>query len=180
MNDEIKRLNKELSVARKLNRQYQDKEARKEQEKNYTRNLDFVQVERSYFLLTSELARENITALQVLFLLIQAMNKNNEIKIDYEILGKVTKKSRSTLSKAIKHLADNKWLFIMRDGVSNVYVINHSIFWTNDRDKKNPAFKSELQNDKTKPEKDIRFNKEYRSKKLKLKRRKSAEENKEE
>lgn len=100
------------------------------------KNMDFVQMSRSEMRALSELGAENPVALQLLMLFGQVMNKQNAVMMSYKAMIDITGKSRSTLDRAIKKLAKQRWIQVVKVGQSNVYVLNSAVFWTDRGDKK--------------------------------------------
>lgn len=100
------------------------------------KNMDFVQLSRSEMRALSELGAESPVALQLLMLFGQVMNKQNAVMMSYKAMMDITGKSRSTLDRAIKTLAKQHWIQVVKVGQSNVYVLNSAVFWTDRGDKK--------------------------------------------
>lgn len=121
------------------------------------KNMDFVQLSRAEMRALSELGAQNPVALQVLMLFGQAMNKQNAVMISFKAMMDITGKSRSTLDRAIKCLASQKWIQIVKVGQSNVYVLNSSVFWTDRGDRKYRAtFTATIETTLEEQEKDLR------------------------
>lgn len=93
------------------------------------KNRDYVRFNRDSMMVIAELNDENPSALKVFMFISQNMDANNALCVSMKALEEALGLSRSTLSRAIKYLEENKWLCIRKLGVSNVYTINSEIAW---------------------------------------------------
>lgn len=94
------------------------------------KNRNFVQLNRDFMMDIAALGKENPTALTVFLFISQNMDGNNALCISMKALEEALELSRSTLSRAVKHLKDKGWMCVLKTGTSNVYVINPEIEWT--------------------------------------------------
>jgi DNA-binding transcriptional ArsR family regulator len=62
--------------------------------------------------------------------LIKNMDYTNALCVSSTALQEVLGLSRPTISRAVKHLKDNGWVCVLKQGTSNVYVINPDVAWT--------------------------------------------------
>lgn len=108
--------------------------------KDEQKNLDFVQIYPETFSNFSELTKENPISAQILFFLIQNMAAhNNAVSVSYTTLQELLGYSRPTLSKAVKTLEDKRYIEIIKQGTSNVYVINEKVAWRKARNQRQYA-----------------------------------------
>lgn len=147
--DEVSRLRKELSQAVDL---LEIERARK----RLPKNLDFVQVERSELRCIAELGQTSPLALDVLMMLVQAMNKENAVMMSYETMAALTGKKDRTLRRAVKILKDGNWIQVIKVGTANAYVVNNAVFWTDRGDKKYASFSAQVVTTFDEQDKDVR------------------------
>ena len=76
------------------------------------------------------LIAENATAASIFIFLTKQMNTVNAVSCSQVLLQEIVNKSRTTVAKAIKHLEDNSYLSIFKQGNCNVYVMNPNIVWS--------------------------------------------------
>lgn len=94
------------------------------------KNKNFVQLNRDFMMDIATLGKENPTALTVFLFISQNMDGNNALCVSMKALEEALELSRSTLSRAVKHLKDKGWMCVLKTGTSNVYIINPEIEWT--------------------------------------------------
>ena len=63
-------------------------------------------------------------------LLIKHMDGTNALCVSMQALTEIMALSRQSLSKSVKYLKDNGWVCVMRNGSSNVYIVNPDVAWT--------------------------------------------------
>lgn len=104
------------------------------------KNINFVQIYPETFRNFSELTKKNPISAQILFFLIQNMAAhNNAVSVSYTALQEILGYSRPTLSKAIKTLEDDQYIEVIKQGTSNVYVINEKVAWRKARNQRRYA-----------------------------------------
>lgn len=107
--------------------------------KNFTeddKNRNFVQLNRDFMMDIAKLSKENPNALSVFMFISQNMDGNNALCISMKAMEEALELSRSTLSRAVKHLKEKGWLCVLKTGTSNVYIINPEIEWTSWKNQK--------------------------------------------
>jgi hypothetical protein len=107
-----------------------------EQENRAKKNYNFTQFYRSSFKEFRALVRSNSTAVEILMIIVEKMNKQNALVISQKTLTKITGKTRQTISKAVKTLEKKHFIQIIKVGTANAYVVNSNVFWQSDADKK--------------------------------------------
>lgn len=127
--NDVKQLEKELKTVRALNENLTNQLDKKDKENNNKRNHNFVQVYRDQLLQLRKLTHKNKTALSVLLLLVEKMNKQNSLIIYQNTMIKILGKSRQTISKSINILKNEKFIDIVKVGSANAYIINANVFW---------------------------------------------------
>lgn len=93
------------------------------------KNSNYVRFNRDSLMDIAKLGTEKPSALKVFMFISQNMDANNALFVSMKALGKVLGLSRTTLSRTVHYLEENKWLFIHKLGSSNFYVINPEIAW---------------------------------------------------
>jgi DNA-binding MarR family transcriptional regulator len=130
-NNTVKQLQEELKTTRALNTNLTNQLDKKEAEAAYKKNHNFVQLYRDQLLQLRKLTHKNKTALSVLLLLVEKMDKQNALIISQNTLMKILGKSRQTISKSIKVLKEGNFINIVKVGTANAYIINANVFWQN-------------------------------------------------
>ena len=104
------------------------------------KNIDFVQISPETFSNFSELTKKNPISAQILFFLIQNMAAhNNAVSVSYTALQEILGYSRPILTKAIKTLENDRYIEVIKQGTSNVYVINEKVAWRKARNQRQYA-----------------------------------------
>ncbi|HFI0429996.1 TPA: ArsR family transcriptional regulator [Streptococcus suis] len=67
----------------------------------------------------------------ILGFLVANMNGFNACMVSYEVLQDVMEKSRTTIFRAVKKLEELGFVKIYKSGTSNIYTINHNVYWKN-------------------------------------------------
>lgn len=123
-----------MGLAEKANymaSQVQSKTAKQQREaEEEKKNRNFVQLYRPQIDNVTELAFENPTAFRLLMFLIKNMDYSNALCVSNTALQEVMELSKPTICRAIKYLKDNGWVCVLKQGTSNVYVINPDVAWT--------------------------------------------------
>ena len=94
------------------------------------KNRDFIQLYRDHVDDVARLAREQPRAYDLFMLLIKHMDGTNALCVSMQALTEIMALSRQSLSKSVKYLKDNGWVCVMRNGSSNVYIVNPDVAWT--------------------------------------------------
>lgn len=72
---------------------------------------------------------ENPKALKLLFFIFDHMDKYNAVMCSYQVFQEALGLSNRTVSRCIKYLKDNGFLYVYKSGSSNVYVANKDLVW---------------------------------------------------
>jgi hypothetical protein len=136
MTDDVNKLKQELARYKTLNHNLQDALSTRNEEEYDTKNANFVQLYKNHLKDLRRLTQDDKNALTILLLMVEKMNNQNAIVISQANMMKITKKSRSSVSNAIKALKKHKYVQIVKIGTSNAYVVNAAVFWQDDKDKK--------------------------------------------
>lgn len=98
--------------------------------KEEQKNKNFVQFYKNYMGTVTTLAVDNPTAFRVFMLICQHMDGTNALCVSMLALSEILNTSRQTISKSVKYLKDNGWMCVLKNGTSNVYIINPQVVWT--------------------------------------------------
>lgn len=167
---DIKSVDRTLSVTDQLHKALEEKRLLEEQirqqkiEQAKNQNKDFVQLTRAEMRKISELSSKKggQSALNLLMLFAQNMNKQNAVMISFDMLEKVTGKSRATIDRSIKLLKQDQWIQVVKVGNANVYVLNSAVFWTDKADKRFASFSAQIVTTLDEQDADIRKNPEVK------------------
>jgi hypothetical protein len=108
-------------------------------------NIDFVMVFRQSMPATRDLAIKEPKAFALLWFLIEQMDRENALIISKETLAELHDCSIRTITRQLAVLKDSNFITIVKSGVSNVYLVNASVAWTADGNKKQYAkFKAQV------------------------------------
>lgn len=72
---------------------------------------------------------ENPKALKLLFFIFDHMDNYNAVICSYQVFQEALGMSGRTVSRAIKYLKDNGFIYIYKSGSSNVYIANKNLVW---------------------------------------------------
>lgn len=75
-----------------------------------------------------ELAIRSPSARKILTALLQAMNRQNEVKLKQSSIIAMTGLSKATLGRSIALLRQKGWIDVAKDGTANVYRLNSDTF----------------------------------------------------
>jgi len=75
------------------------------------------------------LAMKNPIAHGLLYFLVEQMDNYNAVMCSYKVLEEVLDVSSATITRNIKVLKDKKFIAVLKSGTSNVYTVNHNVFW---------------------------------------------------
>lgn len=101
-----------------------------EREERAERNADFVQVYRTNMATFRQIIRENSTAAEIFYFLLEHMDHGNSLACSYTVLQEITGKSRSSVWRAVKYLQDQNYVSVSKMGNCNVYHVNATVAWT--------------------------------------------------
>jgi hypothetical protein len=107
--------------------------------RNIKGNIDFVQIYRTGMQITRELAIREPKAFSLFWFLVEQMDKENALIISKETLAELHNCSVRTITRQIGILKKEKFIEVVKSGVNNVYLINASIAWTADGNRKQYA-----------------------------------------
>lgn len=88
-----------------------------------------VRLNKDFMMNIAKLGSEKPTAFKVFMFISQNMDANNALCVSMKALGEALGFSRTTLSRTVKYLKENEWLYIRKLGTLNVYIINPEIIW---------------------------------------------------
>ena len=115
--------------ARQRDLQNEAKEAL-EAQKEARKNGNFTQVEKDDgWRALRMLIKENPLAAEIFTFLAEKMDRQNSVIASMKVLGEVTGKGRTAISKAVNYLAKKGYLMIGKSGSSNVYIMNPDLVW---------------------------------------------------
>lgn len=100
------------------------------------KNKDFIPLKRKTIDIIIELANQNPKAFELFMIIVKYMNEYNEVGISNAALCERMQCSKSTVVRAIKSLKEWNFIYVYKEGTSNVYVINSNIFWASQADPK--------------------------------------------
>lgn len=72
---------------------------------------------------------ENPKALKLLLFIFDHMDKYNAVICSYQVFQEALGMSSRTVSRCVKYLKDNGFLYVYKSGTSNVYVANNNLVW---------------------------------------------------
>lgn len=101
---------------------------------------DFVQVTRGYLQSLRSLSRRSPAAWQVFALLTERMNKGNALVISQSTMAEILGYTRTTINSAVKLLAAENWVQIVKVGQVNAYLINSKVVWRDHSGKRYAGF----------------------------------------
>lgn len=92
-------------------------------------NNPFYQFYKHNFKLIRWVIHQNSLAAEVLFFLVENMDKRNALVISQRSLAEALEVTRMTVHRCIKFLQDNKVIKVYKSGNTNVYAVNADIVW---------------------------------------------------
>ena len=75
------------------------------------------------------LALNHPKAHAILYFLVDQMDNYNAVMCSYKVIEEVLGVGKATVTRNIKVLKDKGFISILKSGTSNVYAINHSVYW---------------------------------------------------
>lgn len=138
----ITELEHNLSKTRDLNSRLLSLMDESRAEDRVKKNLDFVQITRKQMSEVRRLARINNLAFELLFMMAEKMDRQNAVVMSFKVMKEITGKSRSALHNAIKVLKDEQWVQVIKIGSASAYVLNASVFWSDQAHRKYTVFQA--------------------------------------
>lgn len=118
----------EISYAQRLAQlDRQETEERKNARKSPFENFYQVNKESSKYL--TSCLKENPRALELLLFIFDHMDKYNAVMCSYKVFQEALGVGQATISRAVKYLKDNGFVYVYKSGSSNVYVANKDLVW---------------------------------------------------
>lgn len=96
---------------------------------------DFAQLNRKNIAHIIAACAKDKQAVRLLLFIIEHMDKFNALVCSYQVFQEQLGISQPTVARAIRFLKDHGFIAIYRSGMSNVYVLNDDLAWTNAGDK---------------------------------------------
>ena len=93
-------------------------------------NEDFVMYYRPFMDALTDMAGKNYTAFKLFQLLCKHMDGYNALSVSNRTLQELLGYSKPTICSAVKYLKENGWIDVLKNGTSNVYVVNSDVAWT--------------------------------------------------
>ncbi len=93
------------------------------------KNSNFVQLYRGAIDELTNLSK-NQTAYRLFMFLVKHMDGLNALCVSGKALSEFLGLSRQTISLNVKFLRDNGWIDVLKQGTSNVYIVNSDVVWT--------------------------------------------------
>ena len=126
-------------------------------EEKESKNVNFVQISRSYLKNWRGLIRKAPLAAEILMLLVEKMGKTtNAVVCSYKTLIELTGYGRSSLAKAIKTLKDDNWVEAVKIGNATAYCVNERVAWQASKNQREYAiFSATIVTSETEQEKDF-------------------------
>lgn len=113
-------------------RDLQDLERKEQEQIAKTRRspfTNFYQVNRDNSEYLRSCLDENPKALKLLFFIFDHMDNYNAVMCSYQVFQEALGMSSRTVSRCVKYLKDNGFLYVYKSGSSNVYVANKNLVW---------------------------------------------------
>lgn len=109
--------------------QQQEQEKQKQQRKSPFKKFCQVNTDKAAIQVTDWLIKTSPLAYRILQFLVQNMDHYNAIVCSYKVLQDYFSISQVSVARAIKLLKDNKFIFVIKSGTSNIYLINKTLYW---------------------------------------------------
>lgn len=103
--------------------------ALKNLEKENNKNPGFWQLSKSHVFHMKKLAQRAPAAYQVLWTMVEKMNRTNSLVATQKVLASYSGYSVATIKTAIKYLAENNWIELFKIGNIHGYRVNSRIVW---------------------------------------------------
>lgn len=94
------------------------------------KNVDFVQVYRNNMKAFRKIIRDNPTAAELFYFLVEHMDRNNSLVCSSRVLEEALGKSKTTIWRSVAYLKERSFIETSKMGSCNVYHINASISWS--------------------------------------------------
>lgn len=99
-------------------------------------NDNFIQFYRDNILFITQMNRENSTAVNILFWLINYMDHNNCLLVSSAALAQANNLSVRTITYCIAYLKEKKAITLLKSGTTNIFIVNSEIAWQKSADSK--------------------------------------------
>lgn len=94
------------------------------------KNGNFVQLYKHNITAYRELVLNEPVAASIFLFLTEHMNQQNAVSCSQKVFQEITKKSRTTVYRAVRTLANKGYINILRSGASHIFILNKNIVWT--------------------------------------------------
>lgn len=94
------------------------------------KDKDFIKLFRSHIDDITNLAKENSKAYDLFMLLLKNMDGNNALCVSNTVLQELLDCGKATIFRAVKYLKEHGWICVLKNGTSNVYIVNPDVAWT--------------------------------------------------
>lgn len=125
-------LEKHVGETRLAQARMVDLEREDSQEKENRKNPAFVQIQREAMPAIGRLAEKHPSAFQIIWHLADKCSRQNAVCITQQALAKRLNLNIQTIKIAIRYLAENNWIEIIKIGKTNAYVLNSRVVWKTD------------------------------------------------
>jgi hypothetical protein len=105
---------------------------------------DFTMVTRGYWADIRSLSKRSPIGFQILTLLTERMNRTNAVVISQATLCQILGYGRTAVHTAIKLLAAEQWVQVVKIGTSNGYIVNSKVVWRDQGGKRYASFYAEV------------------------------------
>ncbi len=115
---------------RKVQIESEKKHEKEEHEKEIKSPFNrFYQINKDKSEFLQSCLNENPNALKILLFIFDNMDNYNAVVCSYKVLEETLHLSNRTISRAIKYLKDNGFVYVYKSGTANVYVANKKLVW---------------------------------------------------
>lgn len=95
-------------------------------------NPAFVQIQKSIMPAIALLARKHPAAFQIMWTFADKSDRQNAVCVTQQALAKLLNMHIQSVKTAIKHLAENNWIEVIKIGKTNAYNLNSRVAWKTD------------------------------------------------
>lgn len=104
-------------------------EAQRSEKDENEGNRGFVQIYEAHMSSFRAIIRENPTAAEIFYFLVEHMDRSNSVACSYTVLEELVDRKRTTIWKAIRFLKERNYIEVSKMGNCNVYHINANLAW---------------------------------------------------
>lgn len=112
----------------------QETQEEEQQQREEEKNNHFIQLYREHMPEMRWLMTNHQFASSLLFFILEHMDNRNALACSYSVFEDYFGKRKTTIYRNLKILEDNGFVYILKMGTSNLYIVNADLAWT---DKKN-------------------------------------------